>query len=163
MDVFEQEMDVNEAEMHDFCRVFARFLTGRETILLIGNLGMGKTSFTRETIRTLCGEETEVVSPTFTLMQEYQARGGFTIQHYDLYRIEHPEEIIELGLEETLGRVLTLVEWPEVAMEYFPKERIEVRFSAGETPETRRLQVAASGGMVAAVKMAFQQANCGTI
>lgn len=159
MDIFEQKMDVNEAEMHVFCRIFARFLTGQETILLIGNLGMGKTSFTRETIRALCGDETEVVSPTFTLMQEYQAQAGFGIQHYDLYRIEHPEEIHELGLEETLGRVLTLVEWPEVAEGYFPQERITVRFSAGETPETRRLHVAASGGMVAAMNMAFQQAG----
>lgn len=157
MDVFTQIMHVNEAEMHHFCDIFGRFLNGNETILLIGTLGMGKTSFTRQIIHTLCGEETEVVSPTFTLMQEYQANAGFGIQHYDLYRIEHAEEIVELGLEETLGRVLTLVEWPEIAEAYLPKECIEIHFTAGESSDSRRLQVSASGGMVAVVSKAFQE------
>lgn len=161
VDVFTQEIDVNEAEMHDFCRVLAQNLTGNETVLLIGTLGMGKTSFTREIIHSLCGETTEVTSPTFTLMQEYTAKQGFTIQHYDLYRIEHTEELMELGLQETLGRVLTLVEWPEVAEGYFPLERMEIRFSQGKNADSRRLQVSASGGMVAAVKTAFQETGNG--
>lgn len=154
MDVFSQEISVNEAKMHSFCHVFARSLRGNETILLFGTLGMGKTSFAREVIRALCGEETEVVSPTFMLMQEYGVKAGFPIHHYDLYRIEHEAELAELGMEETLGRVLTLVEWPEIALSYFPEERIEVHFSQTEG-HSRRLQVIASGGMVSAIKDIF--------
>lgn len=150
------ERDMNEAQMRHFCHMLAQQLSGRETILLRGTLGGGKTTFARGLIRSLCGEETEVASPTFMLLQEYDARSGFLIRHFDLYRVRHPEELWEIGLEEGLGSCLSLVEWPEVAESTFPEMRLDITFlSEGEAQSMRRLQVTATGAMVAPVNISL--------
>ncbi len=87
-----------------------------DVVTLAGDLGAGKTTFAQYLIRALAGEGVEVTSPTFTLLQTYPVRlaDGRTCElfHYDLYRIEHAGELVELGLEDALSGV-TLLEWPE--------------------------------------------------
>lgn len=93
-------------------------------IALYGNLGAGKTTFARGLIQSLLTPNTEVPSPTFTLLQTYDAL-NFPIYHFDLYRLKSPEEIWELGWEE-IGQGLTLCEWPENAGDYLPETRLEI-------------------------------------
>ncbi|MFQ5786226.1 MAG: tRNA (adenosine(37)-N6)-threonylcarbamoyltransferase complex ATPase subunit type 1 TsaE, partial [Alphaproteobacteria bacterium] len=71
-------------------------------IALAGALGTGKTTLARDLIEALAGAPCEVPSPTFTLVQTYELE-PLTVWHFDLYRVEHPEEAIELGLEDALA------------------------------------------------------------
>lgn len=84
-----------------------------DMIALYGDLGAGKTTLSRGLIAALCGAGTEVPSPTYTLLQTYDAP-ALTIYHFDLYRIENPAELVELGWDDTQSG-LALVEWPEHA------------------------------------------------
>lgn len=142
-------------------QMLAQYLRGNECILLSGSLGTGKTTFARGLIRAICGEDTEVVSPTFMLVQNYDAgaeKGDFALQHYDLYRLQHAEELWELGIEEALGQAVVLVEWPEIAKEYWPADRIEIAIEHDNANNNRRrLHVAAHGSMVAKAQLFCRQ------
>src|SRR5437016_9040493 len=82
-----------------------------DVIALKGELGAGKTSFARAFIRARGGAE-EVPSPTFTLVQLYEL-GDATVWHFDGYRLRHPEEAWELGIEDAFCDGISLIEWPE--------------------------------------------------
>ena len=94
----------------------ARILHCGDVVTLGGDLGAGKTTFAQFLIQALSHEVVEVTSPTFNLLQTYPVRlndgTSCEIYHYDLYRIEHPSALIELGLEEAVSQV-ALIEWPE--------------------------------------------------
>lgn len=143
----------NETELRHFAYILAGKLKGNETILLFGTLGTGKTTFARALIQALCGEETQVTSPTFVLMQEYET-ASFLIYHYDLYRIKHSEELFEIGLQEGLGTVLTIIEWPETAFNYFPENRLEIIFDGNG--DVRRLQLTAHNDMISLLESALR-------
>lgn len=99
-------------------------------ILLSGDLGAGKTTFCQGLCRELAGiEEKEVLSPTFTLANEYH--GCFDIFHLDLYRLPDEEEFFGAGLDEYLHRPgLTLVEWPEkMPADFWPEKRLALHLS----------------------------------
>lgn len=83
-----------------------------DTVLLEGPVGAGKSHIARAVIRVLCGAETEVPSPTFTLVQTYDGP-DCEIWHADLYRLTGGHEVDELGLTEAMGRDIVLVEWPD--------------------------------------------------
>jgi tRNA threonylcarbamoyl adenosine modification protein YjeE len=106
-----------------------------QVILLKGNLGAGKSTFAREFIQALCGKDTNVPSPTFTIMQSYAA-SKFNIWHLDLYRIKDEKELEELGLSEIFANSVVLVEWPDIARNFFPASKIEINFSL--ISETKR-------------------------
>jgi len=95
-----------------------------DVIALYGGLGAGKTTLSRGLISALLGQETEVPSPTYTLVQAY-AGPAYEIFHYDLYRLKSQDELAELGWDETQDG-LALIEWPERAGNQLPLWRLEV-------------------------------------
>jgi tRNA threonylcarbamoyladenosine biosynthesis protein TsaE len=119
----------SEEETIDLGRRIARDLPQKSVVLLIGNLGAGKTTLAKGILSGLgAAEPEEVVSPTFTLIHEYD-RGR--VYHIDLYRLDTPQQVATLGLEEILDREsVVLVEWGERFPELFPAERIEIHMHA---------------------------------
>lgn len=106
---------------------FARVLGPGSVLLLSGPIGAGKTHFARSVIRALLGPETEVPSPTFTLVQTYDHTGG-DIWHADLYRLSTPDEVVELGLEAAFAEAICLVEWPDRLGELTPDHALHLEF-----------------------------------
>ncbi len=97
-----------------------------DVFALYGTLGMGKSVLARAFVQELCGQG-EVPSPTFTLLQTYEAP-DFEIYHFDLYRLKSAEEIFEIGVEEALYSGVSLIEWPEKMAGYLPRDifRLEI-------------------------------------
>jgi len=108
-------------DMHKFAREFAKTLRVPQTVALHGDLGMGKSEIARVIIKTLRGEDTVVPSPTFTLVQNYDG-----ISHFDLYRIGDVSELEEIGLQYAIDNDITLIEWPEIALDWLPKNTIHI-------------------------------------
>ena len=109
-------------------RALARIIRPGDCIALEGALGAGKTTFAQGFIRTLFGEETEVTSPTFTLVHEYE-KDGVKLRHCDFYRVDHVAELDELGLEDESA--IMLVEWPEIAAGHLSASRLTVEIEIG--------------------------------
>jgi tRNA threonylcarbamoyl adenosine modification protein YjeE len=100
-----------------------------DVITLSGDLGAGKTAAARALIRYLAGDDAlEVPSPTFTLAQSYEL-APFSVVHADLYRINDPAELEEIGLSPLPEGNLALIEWPERAVGALPKDRIDIALS----------------------------------
>lgn len=113
-----------------------------DVLLLHGTLGMGKTVFARAMIRALTGEpDIDVPSPTFTLVQIYDGT-HCPVHHYDLYRIEDPDEIFELGWDDALADGITIVEWPERLGPYKPPGALDITLSKTDNdPNTREILI----------------------
>lgn len=97
-----------------------------DCILLEGPIGAGKSHLARAFIRARLGRMEEVPSPTFTLVQVYEADGA-EIWHADLYRLTHPDEVWELGLNEAFDRAISLVEWPDRLGGHLPPHALRLR------------------------------------
>ncbi|MGN0929535.1 MAG: tRNA (adenosine(37)-N6)-threonylcarbamoyltransferase complex ATPase subunit type 1 TsaE [Alphaproteobacteria bacterium] len=106
-----------EEKTKNFAKQFAIQLKKGDIILLYGTLGIGKTFFTRSLIQSLINKDIDVPSPTFTILQNYESPKG-TISHYDLYRIESPDELYELDFDNSLNNNITIIEWPEIIEDY---------------------------------------------
>ena len=102
-----------------------------DVILLEGPIGAGKSCLARAFIRARLGRAEEVPSPTFTLVQVYEA-AGVEIWHADLYRLTHPDEVWELGLDDAFQTAICLVEWPEKAPGIFPEITVHVYITLAE-------------------------------
>lgn len=103
-----------------------------DCLLLEGPIGAGKTAFSRALIRARLGRMEDVPSPTFTLVQVYDDPDG-DIWHCDLYRLTHPDEAFELGLEEAFETAICLVEWPDRLGKDAPKSASTLIFEAHES------------------------------
>jgi len=125
MNVFETH---SEDETIELGRRIAASLPRRAVVLLIGNLGAGKTTLAKGIISGLCAATVEEVSsPTFALIHEYGR-----VYHIDLYRLERVEEVATLGLDEIFDRdAVVLIEWGERFPRLMPRERLEIRLRAG--------------------------------
>jgi len=110
------------------CQI-ARELPTHAVVLLIGNLGAGKTTLAKGIVSGLgLANPDDVASPTFTLIHEY---GEGRLYHIDLYRLDTAEQVAGLGLDEILSRdAIVLIEWGERFPELLPTERIEIRLTA---------------------------------
>ncbi|HTT64455.1 MAG TPA: tRNA (adenosine(37)-N6)-threonylcarbamoyltransferase complex ATPase subunit type 1 TsaE [Bryobacteraceae bacterium] len=118
----------------------ARTLPRGATVLLIGNLGAGKTTLAKGIVQGLgAAAAGEVSSPTFTLIHEYGSPPA--VYHVDLYRLERPHEAATLGLDELFDSpAMVLIEWGERFPELMPPERIEIQLRAIDGDE-REIEV----------------------
>jgi len=131
----------SEDETIELGRKIAGELPRHAVVLLIGNLGAGKTTLAKGIISGLgAAEPEEVASPTFTLIHEY---GSGSVYHVDLYRLDTPQQVATLGLEEIFDRnAVVLIEWGEKFGELMPAHRIEIALALdGSSPEIRRIDV----------------------
>jgi tRNA threonylcarbamoyladenosine biosynthesis protein TsaE len=111
-------------------------LRAGDVLVLAGDLGAGKTTFARG-IAAALGVEEQVVSPTFTIVREYDGR--LPLRHVDVYRLEHGSELREIGLDDFLGDDgVTLVEWGDRVTAVLPAERLEVRIDIPDRPGAPR-------------------------
>lgn len=124
-----------------------------DCLLLEGSIGAGKSHLARAIIRARLGRMEDVPSPTFTLVQSYEAE-GVDIWHADLYRLGHPDEALELGLDEAFARAITLIEWPERLGSAAPRDAIRLRLSA--CGEGREMHVSLPGRPALAAELAAE-------
>lgn len=136
--------DFTQSELENFAARLAETAEAGDVFALYGTLGAGKTVFSRAFIRALTDPDEEVPSPTFTLVQLYDADKA-TIWHFDLYRLKSADEIYELGFEEALGDGISLIEWPERAGALLPKNRLDIRIETGDAPDRRRISIVPHG------------------
>jgi tRNA threonylcarbamoyl adenosine modification protein YjeE len=122
-----------------------------DLITLSGDLGAGKTTFARAMIRTLAGDPNIAVpSPTFTLIQSYDLP-RFPVVHADLYRLEGPGELAELGFEDLPRNAVVLLEWPDRAAGFLPSDRLDIAFTLAPLsgPEHRNVRITGYGSFAA--------------
>jgi tRNA threonylcarbamoyladenosine biosynthesis protein TsaE len=128
----------SEEETIELGERLAATLPRKCVVLLIGNLGAGKTTLAKGIVNGLgAASADEVSSPTFTLIHEYSDR----VYHVDLYRLDDPVAVGRLGLEELFDcDAVVLIEWGERFPELMPAERVEIRLSRVEDEE-REIEV----------------------
>lgn len=124
----------NEKQTQKLAKKFAKNLQGGEIVLLDGDLGAGKTTFTKYLAKYLKVKE-HITSPTFTIVNEYSS-GRVGLYHFDMYRLENIDEARELGLSEYFNNknYVSIIEWPERIAGILPKSCITIKIEKlGET------------------------------
>jgi tRNA threonylcarbamoyl adenosine modification protein YjeE len=135
----------------------AAWLEPGDFVALAGDLGAGKTAFARGLLRALAeAPDLEAPSPTFTLMQVYDAPRG-PVVHADFYRLRGPTELANLGWEEAIDGAIAIVEWPEKVAQALPSDRLEVaiRFDAKRGPDFRLVTLRGFGRVSARLSLAL--------
>ena len=115
----------------------APYLKKGDIIILSGELGCGKTKFT-EGILKYYGLENEISSPTFTIVNEYNAK-DINIYHFDVYRLEDVEEFYAIGGEEYFLNGICVIEWGEMIEEALPHDYLKINFSKMEEDDNKRI------------------------
>ncbi len=116
----------------ELAKEFTKYLKGGEFIFLYGEMGVGKTTFVKyfineyQKINNLT--QTEVTSPTFSLLNEYQVK-DIRIKHYDLFRINRKEDVNNLDIFEKDNKLITLIEWPQLIADKQDKKFITLTFN----------------------------------
>jgi tRNA threonylcarbamoyladenosine biosynthesis protein TsaE len=121
----------------------AAILQPGDVVALEGPLGSGKTALARAVVRTLTNPLEEVPSPTFTLVQVYQSVAG-PLYHFDLYRLEAADQVVELGIDDAFADGISLVEWPDRLGGYLPRRHLRIELTAGAEKDSRVARL--SGG-----------------
>lgn len=130
----------SEKETIDAGAAFASRLQPGDVVALEGDLGTGKTRFTKGISRGL-GIAEMVTSPTFTIVNEHRG-GRMPLFHFDCYRLRTPAELDELGFEEYLyGSGVCVVEWAELIASRLPRQRWTVRCTLGASPDERIITI----------------------
>ena len=133
----------SEKKTEELASQFFQKLKPGNTIFLYGEIGVGKTTFIRYLINKFQENDnlkiTEVTSPTFSLLNEYQLQ-KMRINHYDLFRVKSNKEIKDLDIFENNNRSITLIEWPEI-IEKKPKNLIELFFKYEKDYLSRSVQI----------------------
>ena len=135
----------NLKSLLEITRKLSKLVSQGDNLFLYGELGVGKTTFVRNFINHLQHlnkvKSTEVLSPTFNILNEYQIN-NFNIKHYDLYRVKQKEELDNLGLFEE-KKAINIIEWPEILNSYKIKS-IKFDFSYSENFEKRNLRISSN-------------------
>ena len=133
----------SEKNIEELAGKFLNKIKPGDIIFLYGEIGVGKTTFVRCLVNKFQKENkleiTEVTSPTFNLLSEYQIN-QIKINHYDLFRLKSSEEIINLDLFGDSKNSITLIEWPQMIKEK-PKNLIELYFEYEKNHQTRSIQI----------------------
>ena len=133
----------NEENTVKLGKCMAELLLPGMVLLLVGDLGAGKTTLARGVIKSL-GVEEPITSPTFTLLNLYQ--GDMEIAHIDAYRLADSQEGYEAGLEEYLpGRGITIIEWPENIKSLIPEQFVQVSLEYAPGENSREAEIIAMG------------------
>jgi tRNA threonylcarbamoyladenosine biosynthesis protein TsaE len=141
-------VDLSEPVLEQWGREIGRAaLEGGVFVCLYGELGAGKSALARAACRG-AGVTGPVPSPTFTLVNQYAGRDGATVHHADLYRIDGPEELPDMGWAGLVqSDDVVLVEWAGRAEGYLPKDRWEIRLQFVDDPARRRVTVRTHGSV----------------
>ncbi len=132
-----QFVSKSENNTKDFAKSLANFLAKKDTIVLTGDLGSGKTKFT-EGVLDFFGLNDEISSPTFTIVNEYQ-KNDISIYHFDVYRLEDSSEFYEIGGEEYFENGICIIEWGELIQDALPKDYLHITFSRSNDDENIRI------------------------
>jgi tRNA threonylcarbamoyladenosine biosynthesis protein TsaE len=134
----------------------ATVLVAGDLVLLVGDLGAGKTAFVQGLARGL-GVEEQVTSPTFTIVQEYEGR--LPLAHVDVYRLDRIQDLYDLGFDELVDddRV-TVVEWGDLVEQVVPAEHLIVRIEPGDADTERVLELSYHGARWRGRRDAVEQA-----
>jgi tRNA threonylcarbamoyladenosine biosynthesis protein TsaE len=128
----------NETSMLQFGEQIAKFCRPGAVIFLQGELGAGKTTLVRGILRAL-NFHGVIKSPTYTLVESYHLAAG-PLFHFDLYRLNNPQELLDIGLEDYLQPdAICLIEWPEKALSILPKPSISCTISFPDKGEGRKI------------------------
>lgn len=121
-DVLKEWIIENEPELASWATYVTGHIQPSSVLLMEGAMGSGKTTMVRYLMKALNGEE--ATSPTFSLVNEYRYPDG-DVYHFDLYRIERPEDLEEIGFEEYLdGEALCVIEWPQLGTYYYQDRNV---------------------------------------
>ena len=133
----------SEEDTREFGRRLALVLPPGTIVALVGDLGAGKTRLVQALAAALDVPSGEVTSPTFTLVQEYAGR--VPLRHCDTYRLRHPDEFLDLGLDELFAPDgIALVEWADRVAHLLPRDVLKIRIEI-TSPDSRLFRVEASG------------------
>ena len=132
---------------------FAARLRAGDCLLLEGPIGAGKSHFARALIQARLGRAEDVPSPTFTLVQTYQA--DVEIWHADLYRLTHPDEVMELGLDSAFDSAICLIEWPDRLGNCAPAGALRLTFAAEGEGRSVKVRLAARADLAMALREEF--------
>ena len=121
-----KKISINSQEkMVEFAKEIANSIKSNKVIALYGNLGVGKSFFAKNFINFLQEIPNEVLSPTFNLVYSYKTKKG-EIFHFDLYRIKNSQDLENIGFFDIIQNHITLIEWPQIAEKYLPKNCIKI-------------------------------------
>jgi N-acetylmuramate 1-kinase len=141
--------NVSEDDLALLASALAPRLRAGDFLALHGDLGAGKTAFARALIRALTNSPDEdVPSPTFAIVQPYTGQRS-PLHHYDFYRIVHPSEADELGLDDALAQGIVIAEWPERLGHRLPSDRLDISLADGDDASTRHVTFEGQGGWTA--------------
>ena len=134
-------------ELEKITKKIKKILSPGDTIFLYGEIGVGKTTFSRLLINSYEKEykikKSEVLSPTFNIVFEYEIK-KFKIKHFDLYRLKSNRDIKNIGLFENSEQSITLIEWPELIKDK-PQNRFDLFFEYAEDYNERFLIIKSNG------------------
>ena len=138
-----QKDKATKKDFENIAKNIAKEIKKGDTILLIGELGTGKTFFTNKLCKHLNAKNI-VNSPSYVLLNEYTTETT-KIYHYDLYRLANAEEAMELGIFDRIKEGITIIEWPEKIKEYLPKNTIEIHIEHAD--DSRNIKIKKIGGI----------------
>lgn len=148
-DPFERHLTLSgETATTAFAQAMAPLLDAGDVVALWGEIGAGKSHFARALIRArlnAVGLDEDIPSPTFTLVQSYQA-AELEIWHSDLYRLTSPDDVLELGLDDAFVSALCLIEWPDRLGPDLPTGALHIHLTPGIADTDRNATLQAQGG-----------------